>query len=328
MAVALDRLQKILARAGIASRRACEELITSGRVRVNGRVVSELGAKADARQDQIEVDGRRIMAEAPVYLVMNKPRGVMTTLADPEGRPTVRDYLQSVGERVFPVGRLDFHTSGALLFTNDGEFSDGIMHPKRKVPKTYVLKVRGEMKEADMEPWSSGVELEDGKTGPAEVKFLRHEPGKTWFEITIFEGKNQQIRRMGEATGFPVLRLARQSIAGITVEGLRPGAWRPLSRDELRELQSKFAVPKKLPKGGDMAGAPAELEASARRAARGPRGPLRGAPTAGNASRATESRRGGFAKPGQSRADVPAPTHGPTKPKQPVKRGPRGGKRR
>jgi len=243
-----ERLQKILARAGIASRRACEEVITAGRVRVNGIVVSELGTRADSRADKIEVDGKRILIEQLVYIVMNKPRGVMTTLKDPEGRPTVAEYLTKAQGRVFPVGRLDFHTSGALLFTNDGDFADGLMHPKKQVPKTYVAKLRGEMKEGDFDHWRNGVKLDDGPTLPAEIKRIRPEPGKTWIEVTITEGRNQQIRRMGDATGFPVLRLSRQSVAGITVEGLRPGAWRYLSREELRDIQLRYDVPKKLPK--------------------------------------------------------------------------------
>src|SRR5215470_5008832 len=137
-----ERLQKIVARAGVASRRAAEELILSGRVRVNGAVVTLLGTKVD-RDDKVEVDGRRLVAETPVYLVMNKPRGVVSTVRDPEGRSTVRELMGRVAERVFPVGRLDYHTSGVLLLTNDGDFCDALIHPKRRVPKTYVVKVAG-----------------------------------------------------------------------------------------------------------------------------------------------------------------------------------------
>ncbi len=242
----LERLQKIIAQTGLASRRSAESLITSGRVKVNGRVVTELGSKADPRKDKIEVDGQRVMAEHLVYVLLHKPRGVVTTLSDPEGRPTVAELVRGIGTRVFPVGRLDFATSGVLLLTNDGEFAQALMHPKAKVPKTYVLKVRGEMEEKDLERWEKGVKLEDGMTLPAEARHIRHEDGKTWFEITIFEGRNQQIRRMGDATGFPVFRLARVSFAGIGHEGLRPGQFRMLTLDELKNLKARFGVPKRV----------------------------------------------------------------------------------
>ncbi|MFT3773267.1 MAG: pseudouridine synthase [Minicystis sp.] len=241
-----ERLQKIIARAGVTSRRAGEELIQSGRVRVNGRIVTELGAKADPRADAIEVDGRRLVAEAPRYIVLHKPRNVVSTLQDPEGRPTVAELLSAAGTRLYPVGRLDFATSGVLLATNDGDFANGLLHPRGGVPKTYVLKVKGLMSEEDLERWARGVDLEDGRTLPATVRLLRHEEDKTWFEITIREGRNQQIRRMGEATGFPVMRLARTSFAGVTHEGLRPGDFRSLTVEELESLRKQFGVPKRI----------------------------------------------------------------------------------
>jgi 23S rRNA pseudouridine2605 synthase len=243
----MERIQKILAAGGIASRRAAEKLITEGRVRVNGRVVSELGAKADARNDRIEVDGKRVVAEHHVYIVLHKPRGVVATMSDPEGRPTVREILAPVGARVYPVGRLDFATSGVLLATNDGDFAEGLLHPKRAVPKMYVVKVNGKMAAEDMDRWRNGVRLEDGMTAPAEAKTLRFVGDKTWFELTIKEGRNQQIRRMGEATGFPVMRLARMSFATITAEGLRPGQWRHMTREELVQLKKTYGVPKSIP---------------------------------------------------------------------------------
>jgi 23S rRNA pseudouridine2605 synthase len=241
------RLQKILARAGIASRRHAEDLISAGRVRVNGRVAIELGSKADPKRDRVEVDGKRVVAEDLVYVVLHKPRGVVSTMSDPEGRLSVRDYLKDVGGRVYPVGRLDYATSGVLLATNDGDFADALLHPKRAVPKTYVVKTDGIMDTRHLATWSQGIELEDGKTLPAKVSLLRHEDGKTWLELTIKEGRNQQIRRMGEATGFPVMRLARSSFAGVTSEGLRPGTWRPLTSTELLRLQKEYGVPKALP---------------------------------------------------------------------------------
>lgn len=239
-----QRLQKILARAGVASRRAAERLIAAGRVRVNGRVITELGTKADPRKDRVEVDGKRLVAEDLVYLVLHKPRGYVTTLSDPEGRPTIADLIKTISVRVFPVGRLDFGTSGALLLTNDGDFSDALLHPREDVPKSYVVKVSRPMQEKDLERWRRGVRLEDGVTKPAKVTLLRHEEGKTWIEVTITEGRNQQIRRMGEATGFRVMRLARTSFAGITHEELRPGQWRLLTRDELLTLKKTYGVPR------------------------------------------------------------------------------------
>jgi len=269
----MERIQKILAQGGIASRRAAEKLITEGRVRVNGRVIDELGAKADARKDKIEVDGKRVVAEHHVYIVVHKPRGVVATMSDPEGRPTVREILANVGARVFPVGRLDFATSGVLLATNDGEMADGLLHPKKAVPKTYIVKVKGKMAKADLDHWREGVHLEDGKTIPAEAKVVRFEGDKTWFELTIKEGRNQQIRRMGEATRFPVMRLARLAFAQITAEGLRPGQWRHMTRDELVQLKKTYGVPKSIP------APPEEPVAPARR------------------TRAPEPRRGAAARP-------------------------------
>jgi 23S rRNA pseudouridine2605 synthase len=242
----LERLQKIISRAGLASRRSSEELITAGRVRVNGRVVTELGAKADPRMDKVEVDGVRLVAETPRYVVLHKPRNVVSTMSDPEGRPTVAALLKDAGARLYPVGRLDFATSGVLLATNDGDFANALLHPRGGVPKTYVLKVSGLMGPEDLDLWRSGVKLEDGKTLPARVSFLRHEGDKTWIEVTLREGRNQQIRRMGEATGFPVMRLARTSFAGVTHEGLRPGEWRPMTPDELLEIKKQFGVPKRI----------------------------------------------------------------------------------
>jgi 23S rRNA pseudouridine2605 synthase len=252
----MERLQKILAHGGIASRRAAEQLIKEGRVRVNGRVVTELGAKADARRDRVEVDGKRVVAEDSIYVVVNKPRGVVSTMRDPEGRPTVRELLSALPARVYPVGRLDFATSGVLLATNDGELADGLLHPRKAVPKTYVMKVKGVMKPDDIERWRKGVRLEDGITLPAEATLIRHEGDKTWLELTIKEGRNQQIRRMGEATGFPVMRLSRVSFAEISLEGLAPGRWRYLTRDELVALKKTYGVPRSIPSAASIPESP------------------------------------------------------------------------
>jgi 23S rRNA pseudouridine2605 synthase len=248
--MAQERIQKIVARAGLASRRGAEEMISCGRVRLNGKIVTELGTQADPKNDVIEVDGRRIVSERPVYVLLHKPRGVVSTRSDPEGRPTVVELVSSLKATLYPVGRLDFHTSGALLLTNDGDFTQGLLHPKKKVPKVYAVKVQGEMTEKDLNRWREGVKLENGTiTAPCEVFLLRHEGGKTWMEVTLHEGRNQQIRRMGEATGFPVMRLARLSFAGISTEGLRPGQFRPLTPDELRDIKASYGVPRRIPRG-------------------------------------------------------------------------------
>ena len=244
--MASERLQKIIARAGLGSRRAAEELILAGRVRVNGRVVRELGAKADDRRDRIEVDGRRLAAEDLVYLLLHKPRGVVATLSDPERRPTVADFVTDVPVRVYPVGRLDFATSGVLLMTNDGELAQGLLHPKGKVPKTYVVKLDRQMTDAEVERWRQGIDLDEGRTQPAEVRVLRHERGKTWLEVTLHQGMNRQIHRMAEASGMTVMRLARIAFAGLTADDLRPGRWRPLTIDELRALKKSYGVPKRV----------------------------------------------------------------------------------
>lgn len=244
--MSLERLQKIIAQAGLCSRRAAEDLIVQGRVRVNGRVVQQLGARADAEKDRIDVDGKRIASEDRCYVLLHKPRGVVATMHDPQGRPTVAELVSVIPERLFPVGRLDYATSGVLLLTNDGAFAQALLHPRRAVPKIYVVKCDGRMREEDLAEWRRGVDLEDGRTLPAAVDLLRYEGTKTWLRLTIVEGRNQQIRRMAAATGFPALRLARVSFAGLNHDDLRPGFWRPLSVDELRALRKAYGVPARI----------------------------------------------------------------------------------
>ncbi len=256
-----ERLQKVLARAGIASRRHAEELIVAGHVRVNGRVVTELGMRVDPHEDKVEVDGRRIVLESPVYAILHKPRGVVTTLADPEGRPTIAESVKSLGARVFPIGRLDFHTSGALLITNDGALSQALLHPRQHVPKVYVAKIRGIPSDTQLDAWRNGVVLpptesdpdeRPTKTLPAEVRVLRQGPpgedsttgaGATWIQVTLREGRTRQIHRMADATGLFVMRLVRISFADITTEGLRPGELRELTEKELTALRVRFLRP-------------------------------------------------------------------------------------
>lgn len=241
-----ERLQKILARAGLVSRRGAEEWIESGKVKVNGRVVTELGAKADPRKDKIEVNGKLVEREAFVYVLFHKPRGVVCTMSDPEGRPTVAQYVADVDARIVPVGRLDFHTSGVLLMTNDGDFAEAMAHPRRKVKKVYVAKLRGVVDDDTLGRLSQPLEIDGKTTQPANVRRLRVEGDKTWVEFTLHEGRNRQIHRITEAAGTVVFRLARVEYAGLDAEGLRPGQWRYLTKDELKTFKAEYGQPKKL----------------------------------------------------------------------------------
>ena len=241
-----ERLQKVLARAGVASRRVAETLIVDGRVRVDGTVVTELGTKVDPKRSRIEVDGKRLSPEPLCYGILHKPRGMLTSLHDPEGRPTVLKILKEVGLRVVPVGRLDFNTSGALLFTNDGAFAEKLGHARSRTKKVYAAKIQSEVTEAQLEKWRKPITIEGKETRPAEVKVLRREEGKTWLEITLSEGKNRQIRRLGESVGTPVVRLSRLSQAGVSADRLKPGQWRLLSIDELKSLKNAHGVPEKI----------------------------------------------------------------------------------
>jgi pseudouridine synthase len=233
----MERLQKVLAHAGVASRRAAERLIVEGRVTVNGRVVSELGTRVDAEHDAIKVDGKRLRAVPHVrtHLVLNKPRGCVTTLSDPQGRPTIRDLIAGVKVRVYPVGRLDFHSEGLLLVTDDGELARDLMDPRCRVPKTYHVKIQGRPAEASLERLRRGVLLDGRRTLPATVKILR--PGQNpWLEISIVEGRNRQIRRMCLAVGHRVAKLRRVRFGPVEIGRLAPGEHRPLSADELESL--------------------------------------------------------------------------------------------
>jgi pseudouridine synthase len=234
------RLQRFLAQAGVASRRKAEELIVAGRVKVNGRVVSELGSKVDPVRDEVTVGGRKLVKQQPVYLVLNKPKGYVTTLSDPEGRPTVMELVGKVEERVYPVGRLDFNTEGVLLLTNDGDLAHALMHPSSEVKKTYMVKLRGEAGMDMVQALRDGVTLDDGsRTAPAEVSLVGPTEGghNTWLEITIHEGKNRQIHRMAESLNLQVAKLQRVRYAGLDAEGIRPGRWRSLRREEVDSLR-------------------------------------------------------------------------------------------
>lgn len=244
--MSLERLQKILARAGVASRRSAEELVRAGRVSVDGKRVTELGAKADPQRQKVELDGKLIEPEPLLYVLFHKPRQVMCTLKDPEGRPTVLDFLNDVGGRVVPIGRLDYHTSGVLLLTNDGDFAQALAHPTKKVEKVYIAKVNAPFEAEQLERWSQPVEIDGKMTRPALVKKMRTEGDKVWIEVRLHEGRNRQVHRIGEAAGSQVLRLARVSFAGVTHDGVRPGEWRYLSKDELTSLKKTYGVPHRI----------------------------------------------------------------------------------
>lgn len=237
-----QRIQKIIAEMGLASRRKAEELITEGRVTVNGKV-AEIGMKADLFKDHIKVDGKLLVRpEKKVYLVFNKPRGVVTSLSDPEGRPTIKDFLRGVRERVFPVGRLDYDSEGMLILTNDGDFAQAILHPSKKIPKTYVVKVKGVLEEEELGKLRSGIRLDRTMTAPAKVKRLRKTENNSWIEMTIYEGKKRQIRRMLERVGHPVIRLMRVRINGLEMGELKPGELRRISPDELQRMIKELQI--------------------------------------------------------------------------------------
>ena len=233
-----ERIQKIISAAGVTSRRAAEELIREGRVRVNGMVVTELGSKADASKDHIKVDGKLINPKQPLtYIMLNKPAGFVTTMSDPEGRPTVQDLLKGVKVRVYPVGRLDYNTEGLLLLTNDGDFAHLVTHPKHEFPKTYLAKVKGVLEEGMIYKLEQGMFLADGKTAPAKVKKVRKEEANSWVEITIHEGRKRQVRRMFDHVGRSVIKLKRTKTGNLPLGDLPEGAYRHLTLDEVKALR-------------------------------------------------------------------------------------------
>ena len=255
-----ERLQKIIAAAGIASRRHAEEMITSGRVSVNGQIVSELGSKADPETDHIRVDGKLLRGpQRHVYLALNKPKGYVTTVTDPEGRPTVMDLVRSVGERVYPVGRLDYLSEGLLLMTNDGALVERLMHASSHVPKTYLVKVSGTPAEESIERLRRGVVLRENslgqkrsaehrpksakpvKTAPAKIRLVK-EAENPWYEVTLIEGRNRQIRRMFEQVGHHVEKIRRVRYGPLELD-IEPSEFRALTLAEIGKL--KAAVKRK-----------------------------------------------------------------------------------
>ena len=224
------RVNRYLASTGLGSRRAVERLIVEGRVTVNGNV-ADLATRV-AEGDDVRVDGATVQPEAVVAVVLNKPRGVVTTAHDPQGRPTVTGLVET-GARLFPVGRLDRDTTGVLLLTNDGGLADRLMHPRHGVPKSYRARVKGEPGNDALERLRAGIELDDGPTAPADVRSR----GASVVDITIHEGRNRQVRRMCAAIGHPVIHLHRTAYAGITAERLAPGEWRALTPEEVEALR-------------------------------------------------------------------------------------------
>lgn len=232
-----ERLQRYLARSGVASRRSAEEMIAAGRVRVNGEVVTAMGVKVLAGTDVVEVDGRIVAPlESHVYFVLNKPAGYVTTLSDPEGRKTVADLMPDIGRRLFTVGRLDYETTGLLLLTDDGEFAHRLMHPRYHVEKSYVATVDGLPDEADLERLRRGVELDDGMTAPASAELVRTHSKSAVVRLVIREGRKRQVRRMLSAVGHPVSGLHRERFGPVLLGSVAPGETRPLEASEVAAL--------------------------------------------------------------------------------------------
>ncbi|MFI5175946.1 MAG: pseudouridine synthase [Terriglobia bacterium] len=237
-----QRLQKIIAEAGICSRRHAETLILSGCVSVNGTMVTKLGSKADTETDHIKVNGKRLQpSQLHLYVLLNKPKGVVSTAFDPEGRPTVTNLIQGVRGRIYPVGRLDYNTEGLLLLTNDGDFAQIIMKAGSHCPKTYLAKVRGTLEDQTLERLRKGIVIDKTRTAPARIIPVK-KADNSWYEVTLTEGRNQQIRKMFEWAGHPVEKLKRIRIGFLEDPSLRPGKYRSLTPQEIERFK-KMRVP-------------------------------------------------------------------------------------
>ena len=235
-----ERLQKLIAASGYTSRRKAEQLILEGKVTVNGTVVNQLGVKAEP-SDIIIVEGVRLLKENKRYYLFYKPEKVITSMSDEKDRTCVKDFFESVNERVVPVGRLDYDTSGALIMSNDGEFINLITHPRHKIKKTYVAKISGKLEDQHLKILRSGVRIDNYKTAPAEVNIVKNKnkSSNTLVRLTIHEGKNRQVRRMFETLGYEVLKLKREAIEDLTLEGLKKGEYRVLTIHEVKRLINK-----------------------------------------------------------------------------------------
>ncbi len=238
-----ERLQKIIANAGITSRRSAEKLIDSGKVSLNGKVITTLGVKADPSKDKIRINGKLLShSDAKLYILLNKPSGYITSLKDPEGRPTVMDLLKKIRQRVYPVGRLDYDTEGLLIITNDGEFANILMHPRHKVQKTYMVKIKGQISEKSIKHLTEGVHIDGRKTAPVAIKKKGLREKNSWIEISLQEGRNRQIKRMLEVLRYRVLKLKRTSYGSLNVRGVPLGAYRLLNRFEVAHLKKATEV--------------------------------------------------------------------------------------
>ena len=236
----MERLQKIISKAGAASRREAERLILAGRVTLNGRVVTELGTQADGEQDVIAIDGASISApKQKLYFLLNKPKRCISAVKDDRGRRTVIDLLPEVEEYIYPVGRLDYDTEGLLLLTNDGDLMNGLLHPRYEIEKTYIAKAQGGVTGEDIKKLCRGIMLEDGMTAPARAKLLERADNGSWcrVQLTIHEGRNRQVRRMLQAIGHRVQELKRVAFAGLTLEGVPRGGYRSLTGEEVARLK-------------------------------------------------------------------------------------------
>jgi 23S rRNA pseudouridine2605 synthase len=257
-----ERLQKFLAGAGIASRRKAEELVAAGRVSVNGKVVTEMGTRVDPGADLVVVDGKPVeVQERARYILLYKPPGCVTTLSDPQGRPTVAQYLGGVKERVFPVGRLDWDAEGALLFTTDGDLANRLAHPRYGHRRTYLVKVKGDPPHGALERMIAGVRLEDGPAQALEASFHERVEKNSWIRVVVGEGRRHLVKRLCEAVGLDVLRLFRPEFGGVSVAGIRPGHTRELRPEEIETLRRSAG----LSKGGKPDATPLTLPRAARR---------------------------------------------------------------
>ena len=300
----LERLQKIIAHAGFASRREAETMIREGRVTVNGRVVTELGTRANGARDHIKVDGKLITRpETHRYILLYKPKEVMTTVEDPQGRKTVIDLIKGVRERIYPVGRLDFHSEGLILLTNDGDLAFRISHPQHGSVKTYHVKVRGVPAERLVDKLQRGITIDGKRTLPCEIARMkttgrRDDEGNSWFEVKLREGRTQQIRKMFKAVGHPVSKLRRVAIGALTDPTMTPGDWRELTPREVRLLSSMKEPAKPKPRR-------AAVRPAAKKPASKPARKAAGSRTGGKKSaarKATGSKRAPRATPSRKKA--------------------------
>lgn len=234
----MERLQKYLAECGIASRRKCEQYILSGRVKVNGNVVKELGIKIDPKADIVEFDGKIIKRKIKcIYIMMNKPTGYITSVKDQFSRPTVLDLI-NIKERIYPVGRLDYNTSGLLILTNDGELAYTLTHPKHEIVKTYIAEIKGIPDEKEIVRFKNGLKIDDYVTSKADIKIIHKKFSTSIVEIKIHEGRNRQVRKMCDAIGHPVITLKRTKIGNLSLDGLKVGHWRYLNKKEIEYLKN------------------------------------------------------------------------------------------